>query len=163
MTVSRLTATVSGGIMSDPVSCADGHTYERSEIERWLSTGAFTSPSTGEMLIKPKTDPAKSMLMVRIPAPGAKLTHMHVIPNHALRNAIEEWAGKSEQGNGVLAVGRPPHRNTLNSRKQSAPSLTSRLEASEQLERAALEAEVLNTARTKPEPRPILLTPAVPF
>ena len=34
----------------DPVSAADGHTYERVAIEEWLATGSRTSPSTGQPL-----------------------------------------------------------------------------------------------------------------
>jgi hypothetical protein len=36
-------------VMTDPVVCADGHTYERAAIERWFSTHA-TSPKTNERL-----------------------------------------------------------------------------------------------------------------
>ncbi|EOD34457.1 hypothetical protein EMIHUDRAFT_228637 [Emiliania huxleyi CCMP1516] len=36
--------------MSDPVMAADGHSYERSAIERWLATKS-TSPMTGEALV----------------------------------------------------------------------------------------------------------------
>ena len=32
--------------MSDPVIAADGHTYERSAIERWLRQGKLVSPLT---------------------------------------------------------------------------------------------------------------------
>ena len=53
--------------MSDPVTCMDGHTYERSGIEHWLEDHD-TSPLT-----------------------GAKLPSKNLIPNHALRNAIDEW------------------------------------------------------------------------
>ena len=35
---------------NDPVSAADGHTYERVAIEEWLATGSRTSPSTGQPL-----------------------------------------------------------------------------------------------------------------
>ena len=54
-------------IMSDPVMAADGHSYERSAIERWLATKS-TSPMTGEAL-----------------------QHTHTFPNHALRGRIREW------------------------------------------------------------------------
>ena len=53
--------------MCDPVSTADGHTYERAAIERWLSKGKRTSPLT-----------------------GAVLESTALIPNHALRKLIEE-------------------------------------------------------------------------
>ena len=58
---------MSSEIMRDPVTCADGHSYERTEIERWLSTHS-TSPRT-----------------------GAQLPNNVITSNHALRNAIEEW------------------------------------------------------------------------
>ena len=53
--------------MRDPVTCADGHSYERADIERWLATNS-TSPRT-----------------------GARLPNKTLTPNHALRNAVEEW------------------------------------------------------------------------
>lgn len=34
-------------IMTDPVVAADGHTYERSAIRRWIETGHSKSPLTG--------------------------------------------------------------------------------------------------------------------
>ena len=54
-------------VMSDPVMAADGHSYERKQIERWLATKS-TSPMTGEAL-----------------------QHTHTFPNHALRGRIREW------------------------------------------------------------------------
>ncbi len=53
-------------IMCNPVSCADGHTYERAHIKRWLFSNS-TSPLTGAVL------PTKV-----------------VTSNHALRNLIQE-------------------------------------------------------------------------
>ena len=53
--------------MRNPVMCADGHTYERYAIERWLSDKS-TSPLS-----------------------GALLEDTSVTPNHALRSAIEAW------------------------------------------------------------------------
>lgn len=57
-------------IMKDPVICTDGHTYERAAIEKWLASNN-TSPKTG-MQLSSKT----------------------LIPNIALRNAIEEYMNK---------------------------------------------------------------------
>ena len=54
-------------IMSDPVMAADGHSYERSAIERWLATKS-TSPMTGEALVQ-----------------------SFLAPNHTLRRQIREW------------------------------------------------------------------------
>ncbi|EOD15590.1 hypothetical protein EMIHUDRAFT_256363 [Emiliania huxleyi CCMP1516] len=52
--------------MSDPVMAADGHSYERSAIERWLATKS-TSPMTGEAL-----------------------ENTGLFPNHTLRRMIRE-------------------------------------------------------------------------
>jgi len=54
-------------IMRDPTMCEDGYSYERTAITAWLHTHA-TSPVTHKMLL-----------------------HRHMMPNHALRNVIEEW------------------------------------------------------------------------
>jgi hypothetical protein len=54
-------------VMLDPVIYADGHSYERSNIERWFEKN-ITSPLTG----------------VAIP-------NKIVVSNHALRNLIREW------------------------------------------------------------------------
>ena len=56
-------------IMEDPVVCADGHSYERSAIEKWLQARQ-TSPCT-----------------------NAPLPHKNLVPNHALRNLIAEARG----------------------------------------------------------------------
>lgn len=53
--------------MHDPVVLSDGHSYERRYIERWLESHN-TSPVT-----------------------AAQLSQKEVFPNHALRNAIEEY------------------------------------------------------------------------
>ena len=37
-------------IFQDPVIAADGHSYERREIEAWFSRGKRTSPKTNEEL-----------------------------------------------------------------------------------------------------------------
>ncbi|CAI6005666.1 unnamed protein product [Closterium sp. NIES-65] len=55
-------------VMQDPVLAADGHTYERAAIAKWLAEGNSTSPMTHDPL--PNTD---------------------VMPNHAIRAMITEW------------------------------------------------------------------------
>jgi hypothetical protein len=57
--------------MRNPVSCANGHSYERAHIERWLVSYS-TSPLAGTVL------PAKI-----------------VTSNHAMRNLIQEWQKES--------------------------------------------------------------------
>lgn len=59
---------ISLDIMRDPVSTEDGHCYGRADIEEWFAGGSTTSPKT-----------------------GAALASTALTPNHALRNAIEEW------------------------------------------------------------------------
>ena len=59
-------------LMHDPVSCSDGHSYEREHIVRWLRESRL-SPVTGAPL----------------PSPDLR-------PNHALRNAIEEWSAQQQ-------------------------------------------------------------------
>ena len=56
-----------GEPMSDPVTAADGMTYERAAIENWLQD-KDTSPST-----------------------GAELPHTLVVPNQALKIIIRGW------------------------------------------------------------------------
>ncbi len=58
-------------LMLDPVFLADGHTYDRTAIETWLRRDK-TSPMTG----LPLDD------------------HSIVIPNHLIRNMINEWKQK---------------------------------------------------------------------
>jgi hypothetical protein len=58
-------------LMEDPVIATDGHTYERSEIERWFKQ-SLKSPKTLETL------------------PSAAL-----IPNHQLRSLIVDWKEKN--------------------------------------------------------------------
>ena len=53
---------------SDPVAAADGHSFERTYIEAWFRAGHRTSPLT-----------------------GCILPHTNLLPNHALRNAVDDW------------------------------------------------------------------------
>lgn len=58
---------ISRQCLHDPVVLSDGHTYERRHIERWLREHS-TSPVTGKAL-----------------------GDNQIFPNHAMRNAIEEY------------------------------------------------------------------------
>ncbi|KAG4948376.1 hypothetical protein JHK82_041559 [Glycine max] len=57
-------------IMSDPVILSSGHTFDRSSIQRWLDAGHRTCPIT------------------KLPLPA----HSSLIPNHALRSLISNYA-----------------------------------------------------------------------
>ncbi|TVU10590.1 hypothetical protein EJB05_44132 [Eragrostis curvula] len=55
-------------VMRDPLIAADGFTYEAEAIREWLDSGHRTSPMT-----------------------NLELPHCDLLPNHALRSAIQEW------------------------------------------------------------------------
>ncbi|CAM0912907.1 unnamed protein product [Alopecurus aequalis] len=59
---------ISQDVMNDPHIAADGFTYEGDLIRSWLGTGSDTSPMT-----------------------NLPLEHDELIPNLALRSAIQEW------------------------------------------------------------------------
>ena len=58
---------ITNELMRDPVTTADGHTFERTAILKWLESHS-TSPLT-----------------------GLRLEHKNLAPNHALRALIKEW------------------------------------------------------------------------
>jgi serine/threonine protein kinase len=62
---------ITSELMHDPSIADDGHTYERTAIESWFSTGNRTSPVTGKVLATQR-----------------------LRPNHALRIAIEQRFGE---------------------------------------------------------------------
>ncbi|KAJ7962401.1 putative U-box domain-containing protein kinase family protein [Quillaja saponaria] len=55
-------------LMRDPHVAADGYTYEAEALRGWLDSGHDTSPMTNN-----------------------KLAHNHLVPNRALRSAIQDW------------------------------------------------------------------------
>ena len=59
---------ITSELMADPVSTSDGFTYEREAILEWLRGGNTTSPLT-----------------------GATLARSELVPNHALRSAIQQF------------------------------------------------------------------------
>jgi hypothetical protein len=65
------------GFMKDPVVAADGHTYERKQIEAW-----FASPQFSDLPVKsPKTN--------------VPLEHTMLIPNHALKSVSLDAVDKT--------------------------------------------------------------------
>eukprot|EP01044_Picomonas_judraskeda_P011746 COSAG03_NODE_1629_length_3744_cov_17.770919_1_plen_469_part_10 len=58
--------------MADPVFAADGHSYERAEIEKWFATGKQTSPMT-----------------------NSAMASQTLVSNHGLKSQIKEWQGRS--------------------------------------------------------------------
>ena len=59
---------ITSELMADPVSTADGFSYEREAIAEWLAGGHQSSPMT-----------------------GARLSRADLLPNHALHSAIQEF------------------------------------------------------------------------
>lgn len=55
-------------VMRDPHVAADGFTYEAEAIRGWLDGGHDNSPMT-----------------------NSKLAHHNLVPNRALRSAIQDW------------------------------------------------------------------------
>lgn len=58
-------------IMDDPYIAADGYTYEYRAIKAWLE----------KHMISPVTK--------------HRLSHSSIMPNHALRSAIQEWKARA--------------------------------------------------------------------
>jgi len=69
---------ITRSLMSDPVLAGDGHTYDRTAIERWLRSHK-TSPKNN--------DP---------------LPHQMVVPNHNLKRLLEDML--KEGGKGLYCV-----------------------------------------------------------
>ncbi len=71
---------ISKDIMEDAVIAADGHSYDRSQIEQWLSSNGKS----------PKT--------------GALLSSKTLIPNHSLQQAIQDFAANFDKPNSRAAA-----------------------------------------------------------
>ena len=65
---------ITHAMMLDPVLLADGYSYERAAILKWLANHT-TSPATGK-----------------------ELRHLCITPNHALRTTISELVTESRSG-----------------------------------------------------------------
>ncbi|CAM6043947.1 unnamed protein product [Sphagnum compactum] len=96
-------------VMQDPVITADGHTYERSAILRWLQTHD-TSPITGEVLP---------------PLPGVSGTVVDktLRPNHILRGQIIEY--RKNLARFALGMGMQAERSGKQESTSSRPGLCS--------------------------------------
>ena len=73
MTVPAFICSITGDVFKDPVVTSDGHTYERADIVGWLRRSE-TSPLT-----------------------NVRLASKQLLPNHALKRAIEECTHEDEQ------------------------------------------------------------------
>lgn len=69
---------ISGDIFKDPVIAADGQTYERVSIEKWIAT------KEGQPVTSPLT--------------GAILNNHMLTPNHMVKSMISSWQQKNKNG-----------------------------------------------------------------
>ncbi|PNW74858.1 hypothetical protein CHLRE_12g507200v5 [Chlamydomonas reinhardtii] len=76
----ELVCPITQELFEDPVVAADGHSYERAAIARWLADGLRTGR------------PASS------PLTGAALPHTALTPNYALRGLAREWRERHPNG-----------------------------------------------------------------
>ena len=97
-----------GEPMSDPVTAADGMTYERAAIEQWLQD-KDTSPST-----------------------GAELLHTIVVPNQALKIIIRGWEEEEHKKCMAMAAAQaappPPLRQTTSTLVAQRDDLNDQIE-----------------------------------
>ncbi|KNA10445.1 hypothetical protein SOVF_144230 [Spinacia oleracea] len=102
---------ISLDIMSDPVILSSGHTFDRSSIQRWIDSGHRTCPIT------------------KLPLPDTP----SLIPNHALRSLISNYAPAFSTANHQLSPTRSDSESDSLSQLASLIStLTSRASNAEQ-------------------------------
>jgi hypothetical protein len=91
-------------LMTDPVLAADGITYERAEIERWMQT-SNVSPVTGKALSHKELTPNSrlkaaiiSFQLQKGPSPPPFLSRAHAVPAETLPSG---WQPMSSGGHPV--------------------------------------------------------------
>ena len=94
-TTTSWTCPITQETMVDPVMAADGHSYEKEAITQWLAAST------------------------KSPVTGLPLPHTTLVPNHALRNAIQE--GLAARAAAAAAASRPPQ---LQPQSQPQPQAT---------------------------------------
>ena len=75
-------------VMEDPAVAADGFSYERAAIVRWIEVGA-TAHAPGARA--PGVTMRKACTVCRSPVTGLPLSSARVLSNRALKMAISEW------------------------------------------------------------------------
>ena len=81
------------GIMADPVVAADGHSYERAAIEKWIAENSVQQYQGYGY--------GGGSSVVNSPKTGAALPNTNLIPNYALRSQIQDFVAR----NGAVAAG----------------------------------------------------------
>jgi hypothetical protein len=102
-------------LMTDPVVCADGHTYERINIENWLLR-SHRSPKT-----------------------NLELGGTMLIPNHTLRGAIADWMEERDERAAKAAAAEIENLPPIPPSAAGGPSLSRTPSTSQELFDAALE------------------------
>ena len=91
--------------MMDPVTAADGHTYDRGQIERWLKTGHTNSPVTGAQM--PSTAVVDNVALRKIIREWGEQMHEQLMREHKLRSGSAGGGGGgggSAGGGGVASA-----------------------------------------------------------
>jgi U-box domain/C2 domain len=103
---------ITGFPMVEPVVAADGHTYERSAIARWLKT-SDKSPMTGQVLV-----------------------HKELVPNYGLMSSVQEAAAREKKALSAAAApalkkAPPINTDTASTQLKKAPSAETTLSPTE--------------------------------
>jgi hypothetical protein len=81
------------GMMGDPVVAADGHSYERAAIEKWIAENSVQQQQYYGY--------GGTISVVNSPKTGSPLSSTNLIPNYALRSQIQDFVAR----NGAVAAG----------------------------------------------------------
>lgn len=126
MDFSSLSCPITLSAFTDPVICTgDGHTYERDAIVAWFDKGNRTSPVT-----------------------GAELGMIELLPNHAVRMAIDEISGGESKLASVPVDGVRAASGTMASLDLDSEAKPSAAAAEAKPSAAASEAKNADTARS---------------
>lgn len=83
-------------VMADPVTAADGYTYERTAIEQWLASGRGKSPITNQDLEHRRV--MGSMTIKKMIAEWPEIEHQRILSNYKdLRRVQEEARGSTKR------------------------------------------------------------------
>jgi hypothetical protein len=81
-------------IFSDPVVAADGETYERAAIERWIADKKQAIKEAHSTLSGNRSNKAAKSIIeagIRSPMGFGELAHFKLTPNRAMERLAREW------------------------------------------------------------------------
>jgi len=117
---------ITGFPMKEPVVAADGHTYERSAIARWLRT-SDKSPMTGAVLV-----------------------HKELVPNYGLMTSVEEAAARERKA-ALAAKKSALSAASMSSGNSESPPCAKKPPPSEEIEDGEEEAHTVQDTPLKSE------------